>query len=198
MKYKQYLWFDSGRDEIKPISCLKAEDGDKLRDFLENFGLFYRRDDFSNMRISFIDGHGDETENLWGFKTSEDFDGGHIPMFFANNYTYGILGKIPNLIPTHVRINRHRLTVYLNYFDDEQKSQDWADVSVCSFPLGAKMKIEVEPSADFDPDTYIVMNRGTDSTNMALVVEEYRNSVLLRTCELGRDQEGDFELITEA
>ena len=196
MKYKQYLWFKDGESKVKPISCFKVkeEDSDEFEEFVDS-PIGYFRDDFGYMNVSFIDEHKDEAEGCWGF---QDDDLLVDQVFYANNYAQSILGKFPGWIPTLVEINCDQIRFRVDHMVGECGCMNSLLIHVCSFPLGAKIKIEVESRANFDPDTYIVMNKGADSIHMALFIEEYRDSMLLRTCEFGRDEKGDFELITEA
>lgn len=203
MKYKQYIWVDECGHDGKIICSLKAINAGEISDFIERCWITrdeekrnYIRDDFGQMRISFIDERIGETEDCWEFESTEFLEPNE-PLY-TRNYVQALFGRIPRWMPTLVNYACDYIHFRVDEFSNDGEWTDYNIVFLNCFPVGCRIKLEVESHEEVDPDTYIITNVGTDSRNYSLAVEEYRNGKLLRTCELGRDKKGDYELITEA
>lgn len=80
-------------------------------------------------------------------------------------------------------------------------------VGLDHLPKGVKVVVTIEPmEALFDdelgaklglPDTYEIRNLAGKGEPMRLSIDELRDGELRRTRELGEDEKGKFEIITE-
>ena len=194
MKYKQYF---PRRSNAKPICSLKGTFGEI--DYFPEGDDPFKRDDFYPMRIHFeYDGEAEGCEPF-AFRagyTIENLEGEDIGIVW--NYAQMLIGAYSEWMLTNVALKRDSIVFIMLKFDDEGEEIGWLDINLYSFPPQGRIRIEIDTDSNYAADTYVITNGNSSEETPELIVEEYKNSKLLRTCKLGEDEHGKYELITEA
>lgn len=193
-RYKQYFWHDD-----KVISALKEF---VPEDYDDPFcgDHFYDRNNYRPMRIKVLDSKGNPCTSLekMSFTICNDYP---EDIIVAQNFAQAVFGELDGWTPATVNVLSHSLFVYIVRFPDRKTSVDFESIMIHDIPNDIRFQIDIDAAEGFEAERYMlysVPDSQNDKTEFHFIVQEYKNNVLKRTCELGRDKEGSFELITEA
>ena len=194
--YKQYCWNDG-----KVISALKEY---KPEDYDNAFSqdAFYDKNNYRPMYIKVLDSNGNPCSSLEGicFDISEDYP---TDTNVTQNYVQAVFGELKGWIPATVTVLSGSLFVYIVRFpkDSTIVDLDWESICINRIPDNICFRIDIDGVDGSDSEHYMI-HKIPDSSNEQndshLIVEEYKSNALKRTCEIGRDEQGTFEIITEA
>ena len=121
---------------------------------------------------------------------------------YANRYVEAVLGKFPDCMVALIVFLTDHIRFDIIRFGDGGICKTDTSVKLVGFPKKVKMTIAMGDCHESYkwrtvPDTYVVENLAEFGEPMHIVIEEYKDSALLRTCELGEDDKGKFVIIEE-
>ena len=193
MMFKRYFW---GDDRVyEKYICGLLDDKWTIEDVknLCNWGR-YERSDFGELSVSFEFTCRSKSNDLFVFEGVGNDDCDYM---FAQNYTQVITGKYHGWELVRIDLAKTYLAFIAFKFNENEENSDDEHIFLKSFPLDARIIVKSPRQKTFEPDTYEIRNIGKSSKDMDLIVYEYKDSKLLRSCEFGEDEGGTFELITE-
>lgn len=204
MMYKQYLHKDlhghyiyclqSGKEVFKV-----AETGDD-----EHIAMHHLR--WSHVSFEVDDGKEIDPNNLPVFYL--DGEEGTTPdreenYAYARQYVSALSGAFQDRRLTMIHLCDTHIAFDVATFAKNGTQKDYTIVILKGLPDWAKVVVDLEPMVGEEdalyrePDRYVIRNKAASGEPMRLVVEDYRNGGLIRSRELGTDDKGDFEIITE-
>ena len=134
----------------------------------------------------------------------DDHEPDHI---FALYYVSTLDVASPDRRLLDVELRDGHIDFHIGIFDDDGNQYHYVTVCLDYLPRRMKLIVTMEPLeclSDSElgavigtPDVYEVRNLAERSEPMKIVVDELRHSELRRTRELGEDEKGKFEIITE-
>ena len=193
-RYKQYCWYNK-----KVISALKEYEPEDYDDpFCGEH--FYDRNNYRPMRITVLDSNGNPCTSLeeMTFDICDDYPKDTI---VAHNYVQAVFGEISDWTPASVSLLPGSLFVYIVHFPEDKIMVDFESVDIAHIPADIRFQIDIDAVDGFESERYMIYSvpdAPNDRSKFHFIVEEYKNNVLKRTCELDCDRQGTFELITEA
>lgn len=205
MVYKQYLHKDLGNSHY--IYCLQdgtkamaiANDGDD-----DDVTMHQLRR--ARIHVEVDDGKQVDQGNLPTFCI--DGEVGSTPdreenYAYVRQYVAALNGMFPDRRVIKIHLCDEYIAFCVATFGEVGQQIDYTVILLDNLPEWSKLVIELEPmtgenDALFrEPDCHVVRNKAARGEPMILVVEDYRNGKLVRSRELGKDEMGCYEIITE-
>lgn len=204
MKYKQYLY-----DSLYGHKIYALKDGEQTlnvdaSDDLDDVTADELR--WANVSLDVIDGETVEEEDLPTFSifsAENGFVDDEVSYAYTRNYVAALNGLCPERRLAKITIDEKRFYFCVLVFSKAGKQQGFTPIFLHNLPKWAKLVVTMEPleGGDHDrfgtPDTYEIRNLAERGEPMRIVIDEYRSGELRRTRELGEDEKGKFEIITE-
>lgn len=191
MKFKKYLY-----GKCRHICSLKR-DSFAIMETIGISGEEFNLDEFWQMHVSFVaEPSSKEDEPCLTFAYDRDMNS----YLFTRKTIPVITGKLAGWMPVDICVGFECIVFACFNFEDGEENVDAGDVCAATLfqlPVNAKIKVDIDMGDH--RETFVVSNRAASNEDaVKYVIEEYEDGVLQRTCELGKDEDGVFELVTEA
>ena len=165
----------------------------ELGHFASDMSSRYTLSDCRDMRVTFLT----DEQDFDGYIEVDAYDELVDNYSLNQDYIDVIHEPSPALKLVQVTVSRGYIALYVVAFDSEDGSTEDAFIHFKNLPAHVKIKVDVDAGFGYNAESYLIINRKTtEATEDDYVIEKYENGVLKRTSEFGKDDNGEYELIT--
>ncbi len=195
-KFKHYLDLRGGERiicGIRPDMNIVDIDASEFGHFAAERSNRYDPSDYRDMRVTFST----DEQDFDGYIEVEPYD------CLVGNYTLDqdyidiIHEPLPNLKLVNVSVSKTLVTFCVVAFGSGDEMTEWSFIRFKELPAHVRIKVDVDAGFGYNAESYLIINRKTaEATEDDYVIEKYENGVLKRISEFGKDDNGEYELIT--
>lgn len=200
-RYKQYYWFQAENSII--ISSQKMFKPEYYDDPCDPFHQepFRSKANYRPMHIAAIDKKWrpyTSTENIQFHLNNDWVEDINI----ARYYVRAVFNDLPGWFPAIVRAHGYggvHVGIVKHNNDGEIVDFEW--INIYNIPLDMRLLIDIDATPGFEAERYVirsVLNGPNVQPESCSVVDEYKGRILQRTRKLCKEDDGYYELITEA